>query len=160
MVNFAQNSSSTITNLNFETMSTLQNNQQTQAILNGFFQSVAEKNPEAVASFFDDHVDWYIPKSEWLPWTGKLTQKSEITAALHLLFDAHVDGEDHFEPGHMFIDGHQAAVFGAAGRTAKATNKKFVTPFCQRFTIENGKITRFLMLEDTPEIEKAFKPNL
>ncbi|HEY5749790.1 MAG TPA: nuclear transport factor 2 family protein [Chryseolinea sp.] len=134
-------------------------NQQTQAILTGFYQSVAEKNPETIASFFADAVDWYIPKSNLLPWTGKLTKKSEIAKALQLLFDAHVDGEDQFEPGHLFIDGPEAAVFGKASRVVKKTGKRFTTPFCQRFTMAEGKITHFLMLEDTPEIEKAFKGN-
>jgi hypothetical protein len=58
-------------------------NQQILTILNVFFQSVAEKNLETIASFFSDDVDWYIPKSDLLPWTGKLTKKSEIAKALN-----------------------------------------------------------------------------
>ncbi len=58
---------------------------------------------------------------------------------------------------HTFIDGTEAAVFGKAGRTVKATGKKFKEPFCMRFTVENGLITRFMMLEDSHRIENAFK---
>jgi ketosteroid isomerase-like protein len=134
-------------------------NQQTQTILTGFYQGVAAKNATVIASFFTDTVDWHIPESDLLPWTGKLTKNSEIAKALQLIFDAHVDGEDQFEPGHMFIDGSEAAVFGKASRVVKKTGKRFITPFCQRFTIADGKITHFLMLEDTPEIEKAFQDN-
>jgi ketosteroid isomerase-like protein len=57
---------------------------------------------------------------------------------------------------HTFIDGKEAAVFGKAGRTVTKTGKKFKEPFCMRFTIENGLITKFLMLEDSHQIEKAF----
>jgi ketosteroid isomerase-like protein len=131
--------------------------QDTMTILNGFYQNVGEKNAEGVASFCSDHIDWYIPKSDVLPWTGKLTKKADIIIALNLLFNAHVDGEERFEPGHIFVEENEAAVFGFASRIAKATGKRFTTQFCQRFTIENGKITKFLMLEDTPAIEQAFK---
>jgi ketosteroid isomerase-like protein len=75
---------------------------------------------------------------------------------LQLLFDAHVEGEDELTPDHIFIDGYEAAVFGTMSRKVKMTGKRFTTTFCQRFTIKEGKITKFLMLEDTPEIEKAF----
>ena len=64
--------------------------------------------------------------------------------------------EDDFEMDHTFIDGKEAAVFGKAGRTVTETGKKFKEPFCMRFTIENGLITKFLMLEDSHQIEKAF----
>jgi ketosteroid isomerase-like protein len=131
-------------------------NQRPLIILNDFFQHVSDKNVEAVLSFFTDNVEWYIPKSDLLPWTGRLTTKVEIAKTFQLLFDAHVDGEDQLEIDKIFIDGNEAAVFGKASRVAKKTGKRFTTLFSQKFTIVDGKITNFLMLEDTPEIEKAF----
>jgi ketosteroid isomerase-like protein len=131
-------------------------NQAVKLTLNDFYQNVGAKNATIIAAFFADDIDWYIPQSALLPWTGKLTKKTEIAEKLQLLFDAHVDGEDQIEIDHMFIDAGEAAVFGKASRITKKTGKRFTTPFCQRFTFLNGKITKFLMLEDTLEIEKAF----
>ena len=132
-------------------------NHETQAVLNSFYQYVGEKNAEGITALCAEHIDWYIPTSGLLPWTGKLNTKVEIEKALTLLFDAHIDTEDRFEPGHFFIDGHEAAVFGISSRIPHATGKRYTTPFCQRFTIKDGKIVKFLMLEDTNEVEKAFK---
>jgi ketosteroid isomerase-like protein len=129
----------------------------TQAVLNSFYQNVGEKNAEGMAALCADKIDWYLAESEFLPWTGKQNSKSGIAAALNLLFNAHVDGEDQFDPGHIFIEGTEAAVFGFASRVAKTTGKRYSTQFCQRFTIEDGKISKFLMLEDTPQVEQAFK---
>jgi ketosteroid isomerase-like protein len=137
-------------------MDTILKNDQVLLILNAFYQNIGERNAETAASFFADDIDWYIPKSNVLPWTGKLTKKSEIINTLQLIFDAHVIGEDQIEIDHIFVDGNEAAVFGKASRIAKKTGKRFSTQFCQRFTFSDGKITKFLMLEDTPEIEKAF----
>ncbi|TKK65955.1 hypothetical protein FC093_18295 [Ilyomonas limi] len=103
--------------------------QQTQAILNGFYKSVAEKNPETVASFFSDKIDGYLPKSNILPWTGKLVSKSDIVKALTLLFDAHVDGGDQLEVGHLFIDGNEAAAFGKFQDWLKKQVKNFQPHF-------------------------------
>ena len=91
-----------------------------------------------------------------MPWTGKKNGRKEVIWALQQLISAHNIAEDDFEMDHTFIDGKEAAVFGKAGRTAKETGKKFKEPFCMRFTIENGLITKFLMLEDSHQIEKVF----
>jgi ketosteroid isomerase-like protein len=129
---------------------------QTQTILESFYEMVSEKDAESIANLFSDQFDWYIPKSDLLPWTGKQTEKSGIIKILRLLFEAHIDDQDQLEHDHIFIDGNQAAVFGKISRQVKKTEKRFTTDFCQKFTIQDGKITKFLMLEDTPQIENAF----
>jgi ketosteroid isomerase-like protein len=131
--------------------------QETEQVLNGFFQGTAQNDPESIAQYIAGDVDFYIAESPYMPWTGKKAGKQEVLNALKQLTAAHNTAEDDFETDHIFIDGKEAAVFGKAGRTVKATGKKFKEPFCMRFTVENGLITRFLMLEDSHQIEKAFK---
>ena len=131
-------------------------NIQTQDVLNLFYKNIAQKDSDAVISMFTDNIYWYIVRSEKLPWTGRWNKKAEIATALELLFNAHAEGTDQLEMDHNFIDGNEAAVFGKISRQVRATGKIFTATFCQRFTIKEGKITRFLMLEDTPEILKAF----
>ena len=132
-------------------------NQETQQVLNGFFQGTAQNDPEAIARYIADDIDFYIAESPYMPWTGKKRGKQEVITALKQLTAAHNLAEDDFEMDHTFIDGNEAAVFGRAGRTVKATGKKFKEPFCMRFTIHDGLITKLLMLEDSHQIEKAFK---
>jgi ketosteroid isomerase-like protein len=131
--------------------------QETQQVLSGFFQGTAQNDPEAIAKFLAEDIDFYIAESPYMPWTGKKNGKQEVITALKQLTSAHNTAEDDFEMDHTFIDGAEAAVFGKAGRTVKATGKKFKEPFVMRFTIENGLITKLLMLEDSHQIEKAFK---
>ena len=91
-----------------------------------------------------------------MPWTGRKNGKRQVIAALQQLIAAHDTKEDDFEMDHIFIDGTEAAVFGKAGRTVKATGKKFKEPFVMRFTVKDRLITKLLMLEDSHQIEKAF----
>ena len=130
---------------------------ETQQVLNGFFQGTAQNDVEAIAKYIADDIDFYIAESAYMPWTGKKNGKQEVITALQQLIEAHNTAEDDFEMDHTFIDGTEAAVFGKAGRTVKATGKKFKEPFVMRFTIANGLIVRLLMLEDSHQIEKAFK---
>lgn len=129
--------------------------QETQAVLDGFFQGTSQNAPEVIARYLAEDVDFYIVESPYMPWTGKKNSRNEVILALHQLINAHNTAEDDFEMDHIFIDGKEAAVFGKAGRTVIETGKKFKEPFCMRFTIENGLITKFLMLEDSRQIEKA-----
>jgi ketosteroid isomerase-like protein len=137
-------------------MEQLTQNEQTQQVLGGFFQGTAENNPEAIANFLADNIDFYIAESPYMPWTGKKNGKQEVITALQQLIAAHHTAEDDFEMDHTFIDGTEAAVFGKAGRTVRATGKKFKEHFVMRFTIKEGLITKLLMLEDSHQIEKAF----
>src|SRR5258708_22115316 len=131
--------------------------QETQQVLNGFFHGTAQNDLEAITQYIADDVDFYIAESPYMPWTGKKAGKVAVITALKQLIEAHNTAEDDFEMDHTFIDGTEAAVFGKAGRTVKATGKKFKEPFCMRFTVENGLITRFMMLEDSHRIDNAFK---
>lgn len=130
---------------------------ETQRVLNGFFEGSAKNDPEAIARYFADDAAFYIAESPYMPWTGKKNGRREVINALRQLIEAHHIAEDDFEMDHVFIDGTEAAVFGKAGRRVKATGKKFKEPFVMRFSVTNGLITKFLMLEDSHQIEKAFK---
>ncbi|SIP97241.1 hypothetical protein SAMN05421821_101301 [Mucilaginibacter lappiensis] len=130
---------------------------ETLAVLNSFYINVDEKNAEGIASLCADDIDWLIPVSEVLPWTGQLNNRVDIAKALTLLFDAHMDSEEQVEPGYVFVEGSEAAVFGVMIRIPFATGKTFTNQFCQRFTVKNGKITKFLMLEDVHEVERSFE---
>jgi ketosteroid isomerase-like protein len=131
--------------------------QQTQEVLNGFLQSMGANDIAQIAKYFWQSASFYIAESPYMPWTGKKTGRQEILAALQQLTGAHKLDEDDFEMAHIFIDGSEAAIFVKAGRTVKSTGKKFKEPFSMRLTIENGLITKFQMLEDSHQIEKAFK---
>ncbi|WBV57828.1 hypothetical protein PFY10_05130 [Chryseobacterium daecheongense] len=134
-------------------------NKETQQVLDGFFGATAKNSPLEVIQYMDENVDFYIAESPHMPWTGMKKGKKAVLKALEQLIDAHDTTKDNFEMNHIFIDGSEAAVFGKAGRTVKGTGKAFKENFCMKFTIHDGLITKFLMLEDSHLIEKAFIQN-
>ena len=137
-------------------MATSQQAQQTQQLLDNYFEKVGQQKAEALAALFTEELEFYIMESPYMPWTGKRTRQAELSKAFQALFDAHVTGEGSFKMEHTFIDENEAAVFGTAGRTVRATGKSYAAPFSMRFTFENGLIRKFTMFEDSHRIEKAF----
>lgn len=137
-------------------MEQLTQNEKTQQVLEGFFQGTGNNDPGAIGNYLAEDIDFYIAESPFLPWTGKKQGKQAVINALEQLIAAHHTDEDDFEMDHTFVDGTEAAVFGRAGRTVKATGKKFKEPFVMRFTIIDGLIIKLMMLEDSHQIEKAF----
>lgn len=134
----------------------MQQASQTQQLLNDFFQKVGQQDSEALAASFTEELEFYILESPYMPWTGKRTKQAELPKLFRSLFSAHVDGEGSFEMDHVFVEEQEAAVFGTAGRTVRATGKSYVTPFSMRFTFENVRIRKFTMFEDSHVIEQAF----
>ncbi len=130
---------------------------QTQEVLNAFFENVASKDPESIASLFAENIDSYIYESKVMPWTGKRSKRSEMPDLFRSLFAHFVDGEEKFEVKNIFIQGQEAIVSGKAGRVVKSTGKWFETPFVMEFTIVEKLIVRFHMSEETKLIEKAFE---
>lgn len=55
-------------------MATSQQAQQTQQLLNNFFEKVGQQNPEALAASFTEELEFYILESPYMPWTGKRTR--------------------------------------------------------------------------------------
>ena len=85
--------------------------QETQEVLNGFFQGSSQNDPEAIAGYLAEDVDFYIAESPYMPWTGKKNGRNEVIVALRQLISAHNTAEDDFEMDHIFIDGKEAAVW-------------------------------------------------
>jgi uncharacterized protein len=97
--------------------------------------------------------------SPYLPWSGRRSSRAELRELFQAIFDAYADGEERFELDHVSISGNEAAIFAKTGRKVKATGKSFYADICQRITVKDRLITRFVMFEDSYEIEKAFKPD-
>lgn len=137
-------------------MDTQTKSEETQEILNDFFQLVGQRDTKAIVKYFADTTDFYISKSPILGWTGRQTTPEGVGKAMQMLFDTHVPDKDKFEMDRIFIDGEEAAVFGTVSRMVYMTTKTFEAPFTMRFSFKNGLITKLLMLEDSRKIEEAF----
>lgn len=128
----------------------------TRRVIERFFQLVNAQppDPDRIAALFAEKVDWYIPRSEHMTWSGRRSRRGELPELFRALFAA-------FEPGGQvnveafLVDGKQVAVFCTVTRTVKANHRSFSVLMAQRFTVEDGLISCFHIHEETSLIEAA-----
>jgi len=130
---------------------------QTRKAVENFLVAFGESNPDKIATFVAENVDWYIFESKIFPWTGIRTKRSEIPEVFKTLFSYFFPGKEKVTIDALLIDGKDAALFLKLGRQFKHSGKNFTMFAAIHFHVDNGLIDKFYLYEQTPVLEKAFK---
>ncbi|MFC4019220.1 nuclear transport factor 2 family protein [Micromonospora sp. GCM10011542] len=120
-----------------------------------FFQLLGTGDADRVADVFAEEIDWYVPGDESLPWVGRRTRREQVPGYFNLLWPALVAGESVVEFHKLLVDGADAVWLGRFTHTVQANKRTFTTPVAFHFTIENGKIVRLHLYEDTHAVSQA-----
>ncbi|KGD69582.1 hypothetical protein B0A61_08745 [Flavobacterium aquatile LMG 4008 = ATCC 11947] len=129
----------------------------TKRVVETFLEQLGNKDPEKIASCFAENIDWYIFESPKFPWTGRRTKRSDVAVVFKTLFSYFVENKDKFLLDSFIIDGNEAAIFAQLGRRFKNSDKDFLMYIAIHFKVENGKISKFYLYEQTPILEKAYE---
>lgn len=126
----------------------------TQGLITEHYQALANRDLPALAALFTTEPEWFIPGNQQLaPWLGRINKKEEIVSFYQLLFSNVEPITSEIE--HQFIDGNHAVVTGNFESKMLATGKVYRSAFFAKFTIENNKIARYYLLEDTFALVQA-----
>ncbi|MBC9915464.1 nuclear transport factor 2 family protein [Chitinophaga varians] len=120
----------------------------TKAVVEAYFNNASVKNYQANESLFADEVEWRIPgNKEKAPWLKDRNTKLEAVSFYQELF-TYLEAVS-FDITGKFYDGHQAVVTGHLVSRMLSTGKLFDSPFSIQITVRDGRITRYLLLEDS-----------
>lgn len=122
-----------------------------------FLDRLGAQDAEGLEELFADEIDWYVPGSATLPWTGTRSKRTHVAEYFHTMWPAFVRGQSTAEPGTVVVDGADAVVFARFAHTVVATGRRFETPVAFHFTVVDGKITRMHLYEDTLAVSDAFQ---
>lgn len=105
---------------------------------------------------FADSIDWFVPGSARMPWTGRLTHRYEVASYLRIKWS-------HFKPGHSqvrviktIVDGEDAVAVGAFSHELLSNGRRMEAPFAMHVVVTNGEITRMHLFTDTLALAMAF----
>lgn len=130
----------------------------TQEITNSFLKALSERDLEAIVHLFADQVDWYIPGNQKLaPWLGKRTTRQEIKEFYALLWENTVPVAASID--HISVGEKDVVITGNFSTRMLQTNKIFHSIFSIHFTVENNRIVRYRLLEDSYGLTKALTPD-
>ncbi|MEJ5051534.1 nuclear transport factor 2 family protein [Chryseobacterium culicis] len=129
-------------------------NNNIQETIQHFLQFLSGRKLTELTNLFSDTVDWYIPGDEQkAAWLGVRNNKQEVSDFFELLWkntepvSAKID--------HIFNDDENVVITGEFETKMLETGNVVESLFCIQMRIQNDKIIRYRLLEDSLAVSKA-----
>jgi ketosteroid isomerase-like protein len=130
----------------------------TRAIVRAFLAARLAGDTERLVALFADEVDWRLAENPAAPWIRPRSTAAECAAQFTELMEHTVPEEARVSVDAFLVDGADAVLTGHVRGTVRATGKTFEGPFALRLTVEDGRITRHHLYENSLSIAEACSP--
>lgn len=123
-------------------------------VVQDFLRFLNERDLENLTNLFSDNLDWYIPGDESnVEWLGKRENRQEVAEFYNLLWK-------NTEPltakiNNIFTDKETGVIMGEFTTKMLVTNKILHSMFCIEMQIQNNKIVKYRLLEDSFAVSQA-----
>ncbi len=119
----------------------------TRELVTRFFQTLTTGDPDRIAALFAEQIDWNIPGNTALaPWLGRRSRREEVAAFFRLLLES--AELVRFDIQHLLVEDDFAVAVGEFASVMRKTGKLFESEFAIQFTVRDGVITRYRLLEE------------
>ncbi|RBQ17938.1 hypothetical protein DP939_21425 [Spongiactinospora rosea] len=122
----------------------------TKAVVDDFLR---RPRPELYAERVDWRVSWPMAEHPRVPWIRPRATRAEV-ADHYATFAAHCVGEVSID--RIFVDGQDAVITGTSTQQVTSTGRRFSMTFALHLTVQDGRITRHHMYEDSLAVAEAF----
>lgn len=127
----------------------------TRAAVQAFLQYRLTGDAEGLTALFSDEVDWMLAENPGVPWIRPRSGAAECAAQSAELAAHTVPEKAGATVDTLLVDGADAVIFGHLWGVVRDTGKTFEGPFALRLTVENGRITRHHLYENSRSIADA-----
>ncbi|MFF3289154.1 nuclear transport factor 2 family protein [Streptomyces sp. NPDC003023] len=130
----------------------------TRATVQKFLALRFAGDTEGLTALFADDVDWLLAENPVVPWIRPRSTAAECAAQAAELNEHTVAEDARASVDTFLVDGADAVLTGHLSGTVRATGKPFAGPFALRLTVEDGRITRHHLYENSVSIAAACTP--
>ena len=130
----------------------------TRAVGQQFLAARLAGDTAQLTKLFADEVDWQLADNPAVPWIRPRSTAAECAAQFTELMEHTVPDLAHASIDAFLIDGTDAVLMGHISGTVRATGKAFEGPFALHLTVEDGRITRHRLYENSLSIAEACTP--
>ncbi|MEV0573436.1 nuclear transport factor 2 family protein [Streptomyces sp. NPDC050392] len=130
----------------------------TRAVVQEFLAARLDGDTDRIAALFADEVDWLLAENPVVPWIRPRRTAAECAAQAAELAQHTVPEDARASVGTFLVDGADAVLTGHLSGTVRATGKAFAGPFALHLTVEDGRITRHHLYENSLSIAEACTP--
>ncbi|WP_433570331.1 nuclear transport factor 2 family protein [Streptomyces sp. CA-251247] len=117
------------------------------------FPLLAEGKSAEAAALFADSVSFSIPHPPGIPWVPEVDSREGMRTFFDLL-QTHVEAKE-FELRHIIAAGDDVVLIGHMVSEVRATGRDIDTAFALHTTVQDGRITRYHLYEDSYAVAKA-----
>lgn len=129
--------------------------EETRAVVQEFLIARMAGDTGRLVGLFADEVDWMLAENPGVPWIRPRSTAAECAAQFTDLMRYTVPEEARASVHTFLVDGTEAVLTGHLSGTVRATGKSFEGPFALHLTVENGRITRHHLYENSLSIAEA-----
>jgi ketosteroid isomerase-like protein len=119
-------------------------------------QCIGGKDLEGMKELFADEIDWFVPGSSDLPWTGRRTRGDQAPEFFAVMWPYYVEGKSAANVNDIISDGSNVVITGTFSHVIERSGSSFETPIALHLRVEDGKISYLRLYEDTLLISQAF----
>lgn len=130
--------------------------QTSRTVADRFVERLGMQDPDGIQELFADDIDWYVPGSDALPWTGRRTRRDEVAPYFTTMWPYYVHGASKVTLERVIVDGGDVILLATFTHIIAASRKEFTTPAAMHLTVENSRIVRMHLYEDTLTVHEAF----
>jgi ketosteroid isomerase-like protein len=130
----------------------------TRAVVQEFVAARLAGDTGRLVALFADEVDWLLAENPAVPWIRPRSTPAECAAQFTELMEHTVPEDARARVDTFLVDGADAVLMGHLSGTVRATGKSFEGPFALHLTVEDGRITRHHLYENSLSIAEACTP--
>jgi ketosteroid isomerase-like protein len=128
----------------------------TKNLITAFLERLTARDADGMWDLFAEQIDWFVPGSIDLPWTGRRSKSGDVAVYFKTMWPHFAEGKSETALEKILIKNNDAVVFAKFTHFAKSTGRGFQTEVALHFTIQDEKIVRMHLYEDTLAVSQAF----
>ncbi|MET9441138.1 nuclear transport factor 2 family protein [Streptomyces sp. NPDC006610] len=136
--------------------------QSTRAVVEELLRRIGRGEPDLIADLYADSVDWRLswPDAEHgraeTPWIRRRGTRAEAAEHYRELAAHHLPDTADTRVERILVDGTDAVLLGEIRQTARSTGRPYRARFALHLTVEDGRIVRHHVYEDSLAVADAF----
>ncbi|WP_326691619.1 nuclear transport factor 2 family protein [Streptomyces sp. NBC_01795] len=130
----------------------------TRTVVREFLAARMAGDTGRLVELFADEVDWLLAENPVVPWIRPRSTAAECAAQVTELMEYTVPEDARASVDTFLVDGTDAVLTGHVSGTVRATGKSFAGPFALHLTVEEGRVTRHHLYENSLSIAEACTP--
>ncbi|MER8072142.1 nuclear transport factor 2 family protein [Streptomyces sp. NPDC094034] len=127
-----------------------------RVVVGQFLERLGKQDQYGIQELFAPEIDWHVPGSDKLPWTGRRTRREQVAPYFTTMWPHYVPGGSQVVHERTIIEGGDVVLLATFSHIIAASGKRFTTPASLHLVIEDGQIVRMHLYEDTLIVDQAF----